>query len=118
MSGTILISVVTTLIAGALLFSGLAVGSASTWLTLIPVLLLGLLAALPIGAVLGSLFPSARSAGLLTLAMGGLAAISWRCGWRRTSRCRSRWSSRPSRSRGSGARGCQRLKVRVLRSAS
>ncbi len=34
MSGTILISVVTTLIAGALLFSGLAVGSASTWLTL------------------------------------------------------------------------------------
>jgi ABC-2 type transport system permease protein len=75
-SGTILISVVTTLIAGALLFSGLAVGSASTWLTLIPVLLLGLLATLPIGAVLGSLFPSARSAGLLTLAMGGLAAIS------------------------------------------
>jgi ABC-2 type transport system permease protein len=31
---------------------------------------------LPIGAVLGSLFPSARSSGLLTLAMGGLAAIS------------------------------------------
>jgi hypothetical protein len=44
-SGTILISVVTTLIVGALLFSGLAVGSASTWLTLIPVLLLGLLVA-------------------------------------------------------------------------
>jgi ABC-2 type transport system permease protein len=75
-SGTILISVVATLITGALLFSGLAVGSASTWLTLIPVVLLGLLATLPIGAVLGSLFPSARSAGLLTLAMGGLAAIS------------------------------------------
>jgi hypothetical protein len=34
------------------------------------------MATLPIGAVLGSLFPSARSAGLLTLAMGGLAAIS------------------------------------------
>ena len=75
-SGTILISVAATLITGALLFSGLAVGSASTWLTLIPVVLLGLLATLPIGAVLGSLFPSARSAGLLTLAMGGLAAIS------------------------------------------
>ena len=75
-SGTILISVAATLITGALLFSGLAVGSASTWLTLIPVVLLGLLATLPIGAVLGSLFPSARSAGLLTLAMGGLVAIS------------------------------------------
>ena len=62
-SGTILISVITTLIAGALLFSGLAVGSAGTWLTLIPVVLLGLLATLPIGAVLGSLFPSARGAG-------------------------------------------------------
>jgi len=32
-SGTILISVVTTLVTGAFLFSGLAVGSASTWLT-------------------------------------------------------------------------------------
>jgi ABC-2 type transport system permease protein len=75
-SGMILISVATTLIAGVLLFSGLALNSASTWLTLIPVLLLGLLATLPIGAVLGSLFPSARSAGLLTLANGGLVAVS------------------------------------------
>jgi ABC-2 type transport system permease protein len=75
-SGTILISVATTLITGAFLFSGLALGSANTWLTLIPVLLLGLLATLPIGAVLGSLFPSARSAGLLTLASSGLVAIS------------------------------------------
>jgi ABC-2 type transport system permease protein len=68
--------VAATLITGTLLFNGLAVGSAGTWLTLIPVVLLGLLATLPIGAVLGSLFPSARSAVLLTLAMGGLAAIS------------------------------------------
>lgn len=75
-SGTILFSVVITLITGAFLFSGLALGSASTWLTLIPVLLLGLLATLPIGAMLGSLFPSARSAGLLTLASSGLVAIS------------------------------------------
>jgi ABC-2 type transport system permease protein len=75
-SGTILISVVVTLVAGLFLFSGLALGSGSTWLTLIPVLLLGMLATLPIGAVLGSLFPSARSAGLLTLATGGLVAVS------------------------------------------
>jgi ABC-2 type transport system permease protein len=75
-SGTILISVAVSLISGAFLFSGLALGSAATWLTLIPVLLLGLVATLPIGAVLGSLIPSARSAGLLTLASGGLIAIS------------------------------------------
>jgi ABC-2 type transport system permease protein len=75
-SGTILISVATTLMFGVLLFHGLAVGSAATWLTLIPVLLLGLVATLPIGAVLGSLFPSARSTGLLTLSVGGLVAIS------------------------------------------
>ena len=74
-SGLILISVATTL-AGAFLFSGLSVGRVSTWLTLIPVLLLGLVATLPIGAVLGSLIPNARSAGLLTLASGGLIAIS------------------------------------------
>jgi ABC-2 type transport system permease protein len=75
-SGTILISVAVSLISGAFLFTGLTVGRAATWLTLIPVLLLGLVATLPVGAVLGSLIPSARSAGLLTLASGALIAIS------------------------------------------
>jgi ABC-2 type transport system permease protein len=75
-AGTILISVAVTLITGAFLFSGLALGSTAAWLTLIPVLLLGLVATLPIGAVLGSLIPSARSAGLLTLASGALVAVS------------------------------------------
>ena len=75
-AATILISVAITLITGPFLFSGLALGNAGTWLTLIPVLLLGLAATLPIGAVLGSLIPSARSAGLLTLASGGLIAVS------------------------------------------
>jgi ABC-2 type transport system permease protein len=75
-AGTILISVAVSLITGAFLFSGLALGSAAAWLTLILVLLLGLVATLPIGAVLGSLIPSARSAGLLTLASGALVAVS------------------------------------------
>lgn len=75
-AGTILVSVAVSLITGAFLFSGLALGSAAAWLTLIPVLLLGLVATLPIGAVLGSLIPSARSAGLLTLASGALIAVS------------------------------------------
>ena len=75
-SGMVLMSVVTTLTAGVFLFSGLAVGAASTWLTLIWVLLLGLIATLPLGAILGSLFPSARSAGLLTVLVGAVIAIS------------------------------------------
>jgi ABC-2 type transport system permease protein len=68
--------VITSLAVGVFLFSGLALGSAATWLTLAWVTLLGLVATLPIGAVLGSLFPSARSAGLLTLAVSGIVAIS------------------------------------------
>jgi len=75
-SGVILFSVVGTLVTGLFLFRGLAVGHAGAWLTLIWVLALGLAATLPIGAILGSLFPSARSAGLLTLVIGGLVAIS------------------------------------------
>ena len=75
-SGVILFSVASTLITGLFLFRGLAVGHAGAWLTLIWVLALGLAATLPIGAILGSLFPSARSAGLLTLVIGGLVAIS------------------------------------------
>jgi ABC-2 type transport system permease protein len=71
-SGTILFSVGTSLITGLLLFRGLSV----TWPTLIWVLLLGLLATLPIGAVLGCLFPSSRSAGLLTLSVGVLVGVS------------------------------------------
>jgi ABC-2 type transport system permease protein len=75
-SGTVIMSVAATLAAGLLLFSGLAVGNVGAWLTLIWVLGLGLVATLPIGAVFGSLMPSARSAGLLNLAVGGLIAIS------------------------------------------
>ena len=57
-SGTILCIVATQLIAGLALFSGLALGSAANWLTLIWVLALGLVATLPLGAVLGTVFPS------------------------------------------------------------
>jgi ABC-2 type transport system permease protein len=73
---TTLIGVAGTLVIGVFLFSGLALGSATAWLTLIWVLALGLVATLPIGAILGSLVPSARSAGLMTLAVGGIVAIS------------------------------------------
>ncbi len=62
-SGQIAFVVAITLLTGAFLFTGLAIGSPGNWLTLAWVLVLGLLATLPLGAVLGSLFPSQRSAG-------------------------------------------------------
>jgi ABC-2 type transport system permease protein len=75
-SGTVFLTVSGTLITGLFLFSGLAIGSTGAWLTLIWVLMLGLVATLPIGAMLGALIPGARSAGLLNLALGGLIAVS------------------------------------------
>jgi ABC-2 type transport system permease protein len=76
-SGQIAFVVAITLLTGAFLFTGLAIGSPGSWLTLAWVLALGLLATLPLGAVLGSLFPSQRSAGgPMLLLLGGLAAIS------------------------------------------
>ena len=75
-SGTILIGTACMLVSGMFLFRGLAVGSVMAWLTLTWVLALGLVATLPIGAILGSLFPSARSAGLITLFIGAIVAMS------------------------------------------
>lgn len=76
-SGTIMLTVVSLLIVGLAPSSGLALGRTATWLTLAWVLALGLLATLPVGAVLGSLFPSTRSgANVIMIGTFGLAAIS------------------------------------------
>jgi ABC-2 type transport system permease protein len=76
-AGQIAFAVAVTLLVGALLFSGLAIGSPGSWLTLAWVLVLGLLATLPLGAMLGSLFPSQRAAGpAWILLLGGLSATS------------------------------------------
>ena len=72
-SGQIAFAVAITLLIGAFLVTGLAIGSPGSWLTLAWVLVLGLLATLPVGAVLGSLFPSQRSAGPLVVAAAGRA---------------------------------------------
>lgn len=76
MSGQIAFAVAITLFAGALLVTGLAIGDIGSWLTLAWVLVLGLLATLPLGAVLGSLFPDTRTTALIVLLLGALAAIS------------------------------------------
>jgi ABC-2 type transport system permease protein len=76
-SGQVAITVAITLLAGTFLFTGLAIGNPGSWLTLAWVLVLGLLATLPLGAILGSLFTSQRSAGpWWLLLLGGLSAIS------------------------------------------
>lgn len=64
------------LIPGLLIVPGLSVGSADAWLTLVWVLALGLVATLPIGAVLGSVFTSTRSQGLIMLPMMAMIATS------------------------------------------
>ncbi|MCS7480941.1 ABC transporter permease [Umezawaea endophytica] len=74
-SGGLVVDLAIFLVPALLLVPGLAVDAAS-WPTLAWVLALGLAAALPIGAVLGSVFTSTRSQGLLTLPILGLIGIS------------------------------------------
>ncbi|MFD1147196.1 ABC transporter permease [Saccharothrix hoggarensis] len=57
-------------------FDGLQPGRASTWLTLTWVVLLGLLATLPLGAILGALFRNAQSLGFVMLLIMALVAVS------------------------------------------
>ncbi len=64
------------LVPAAFLFDDLELRSASSWLTLAWVLVLGLIATLPLGAIIGSLFKSVQSLSLVTLLFMGLVAIS------------------------------------------
>jgi ABC-2 type transport system permease protein len=75
-SGGLVIDLAIFLVPGLLLVPGLAVGGVGPWLTLLWVLALALVATLPAGAVLGSVFASPRSQGLLTLPVLGVIAIS------------------------------------------
>ncbi|MFC5828888.1 ABC transporter permease [Nonomuraea insulae] len=70
-SGGLLADLAIFLIPGLFIIDGLAVGG-QTW----PVLVLGMVATLPIGAILGSLFPSSRSQGLVQLLAIGMIGIS------------------------------------------
>jgi ABC-2 type transport system permease protein len=75
-AGTVLIDLALFLGPGVALVPGFSLGRPAGWLWLAAVLLLCLLATLPIGAVLGSLFSSTRGQSLLTLPILGLIGIS------------------------------------------
>ncbi|RDI54386.1 ABC transporter permease [Nocardia mexicana] len=75
-SGGLLIDLAIFLVPGLFIISGLTIGGPGSWLTLTWVLALGLAATLPLGAILGSVFTSARSQGILTLPILGMIAIS------------------------------------------
>ena len=72
----VLLGAVVLLIPGMLLFDGVAFGSPMSWLLLIVVLVLGMAATMPIGAVLGALITNPRMIGLITMPLMGLVAIS------------------------------------------
>ncbi|CAL9321693.1 ABC transporter permease [Streptomyces sp. SudanB182_2057] len=75
-SGTALVSMALPFLLGVFLVDGVARQGGGALLTLVWVVPLGLLASLPIGAVLGSLVDSPRTIGLLTLPVMGLVVIS------------------------------------------
>lgn len=75
-SGVLLVSLVIFLVPAMFLFDGLRLGNPDAWLTLTWVLLLGLVATMPIGAMLGSLFSNLISINLVFLPLTALIAIS------------------------------------------
>ncbi|MEV1170282.1 ABC transporter permease [Nonomuraea sp. NPDC049784] len=74
-SGGLLADLVIFLVPGVLIVEGLAIDPGS-WPTLAWVLALGLVATLPIGAVMGSLFASARAQGLIQLPFLAVIGVS------------------------------------------
>jgi ABC-2 type transport system permease protein len=74
-AGVMLITCVVTLLPGAFLVEGLRF-DAGTWLTVLWLTPLTMLALLPLGAILGSFFETARGAAILMLPVIALTAIS------------------------------------------
>ncbi|MEJ3651711.1 ABC transporter permease [Actinomycetes bacterium KLBMP 9759] len=67
---------VAVLVPAGLMFDGLRLADPAAWLTLGWVLALGLLATLPMGAVLGATFGNAQNLGFLALMIFGLTGVS------------------------------------------
>jgi ABC-2 type transport system permease protein len=75
-AGMSLVGLAIGLIPGLILFDGLATGGIMSWVTLAWVLVLGLLATMPLGAIFGSLFSNPRNVGIIMLPVMGLIATS------------------------------------------
>ncbi|CAL9637082.1 ABC transporter permease [Streptomyces griseomycini] len=75
-SGTALVSMALPFVVGVFLVDGVARQGGGALLTLVWVVPLGLLATLPLGAVIGSLVDNPRTIGLLMLPVMGLVVIS------------------------------------------
>jgi ABC-2 type transport system permease protein len=70
------IGLVLQLVPGAVLFEGLRLNSVAPWLEIVGLVVLGLVATLPLGAILGSLFSSPRNIGTAILPIFALVAAS------------------------------------------
>jgi ABC-2 type transport system permease protein len=75
-AGGLVIDLAIVLVPGMFIINGLDFGRPSSWLTLTWVVVLGLVATLPLGAIFGSLISSSRSLGLIMLPIMGMIAIS------------------------------------------
>lgn len=75
-SGMTIASIAIILVPSSFMLDGLALTSVIAWLTLLWVMVLGLMATIPLGAVFGSLFSNPRNAGVIMLPVMGLVAIS------------------------------------------
>ncbi|MEV0028882.1 ABC transporter permease [Nocardia sp. NPDC050793] len=75
-SGWVLVPFVIVLVPGLFVVGDVALDTAGAWLSLIGIVLLGMLATLPIGACIGSLFASPRGIGFASMPIMGLAAVS------------------------------------------
>ncbi|MEV6096600.1 ABC transporter permease [Nocardia sp. NPDC051981] len=75
-SGVTVVQVALILGFGLLTIGGVSLDSVGAWATLIGILALGLLACLPLGAIVGSAFDSPRSIGFISFPIMGLVAIS------------------------------------------
>jgi ABC-2 type transport system permease protein len=75
-AGMTLVGIVLQLVPGVFLFDGVAPRGVGSWLILAGVIVLGLVATLPLGAIVGSLLDNPRSIGLVMLPVMGLVAVS------------------------------------------
>ncbi|MBF9127911.1 ABC transporter permease [Plantactinospora sp. S1510] len=75
-AGMSLIGSAILVIPGVFLVDGVAPAGPEAWLTLLWVLVLGLVACLPLGAIFGSLFANPRNVGVIMLPIMGLVATS------------------------------------------